>query len=132
VELQVPTCVHSDVAESTPSVQAISLHWRGNILRLHQIVRTTQLSLSRLNHRLPGREAHPEVMQSTADLHHQITDPLLPQAAPVLHDAAALDATVDMLDPEPTLVQGLVCPLLLPRERRAAGFLRRHQDLHLG
>ena len=70
------------------------------------------LSLSRLNHWLPGSKAHPEVVQGTAEFHHQITDPLLPQADPVLHDAAALDATVDMLNPQPTLVQRLVCPLL--------------------
>jgi hypothetical protein len=32
----------------------------------------THLSLSRLNHRLPGREAHPEGVQGTADVHHDI------------------------------------------------------------
>src|SRR5215510_3420967 len=73
------------------------------------------MSLSRLNHWLPRAQAHPEVMQGTAEFHHQITDPMLPQADPVLHDAAALDATVDMLNPQPTLVQNLVCQLLLQR-----------------
>src|SRR5215831_8954712 len=58
-----------------------------------------QLSLSRSNHWLPGREAHPEVVQGTAQFHHQITDALLPQADSVFHNAAALDAAVDMLDP---------------------------------
>ena len=91
-----------------------------------------QMSLSRLNHWLPGREAHPEVMQGTAEFHHQIADTLLPQADPVFHDAAALDAAVDMLDPQPAVVQGLVGPLLLPGELLAAGFLRRHEDLDLG
>jgi hypothetical protein len=38
-------------------------------------------------------------MQGTAEFHHQITDPLLPQADPVFHDATTLDAAVDMLDP---------------------------------
>src|SRR5215813_3969130 len=90
-----------------------------------------QLSLSRLNHWLPRRQAHPEVVQSTADLHHEIADTLLPQADPIFHDAAALDTTVDMLDPQPTLVQRLVRPLLLPREILAAWFLGRHEDLHL-
>src|SRR2546427_13284264 len=37
------------------------------------------LSLSRLNHWLPGREAHPEVVQGATDFHHQIADALLPQ-----------------------------------------------------
>src|SRR6266852_5233199 len=43
-----------------------------------------QLSLSRLNHWLPQAQAHPEVMQGTADLHHHIADALLPEADPVL------------------------------------------------
>jgi hypothetical protein len=43
-------------------------------------------------------------VQGTAEFHHQIADPLLPQADPVFDDAAALDTAVDMLDPEPTLV----------------------------
>src|SRR3977135_2579032 len=57
------------------------------------------LSLSRLNHWLPRGQAHPEVVQGTAEFHHQITDALLPQAHPVFHDATALDTTVDVLDP---------------------------------
>src|SRR5262249_3819391 len=90
------------------------------------------LSLSRLNHWLPRGQAHPEVVQGTAEFHHQITDPLLPQADPVLHDAAALDAAVDMLDPEPPLVERLVRQLLLPCQLLAARFLRRHEDVYLG
>jgi len=58
-----------------------------------------KLSLSRLNHRLPGCEAHPEVVQSTAQFHHEITDALLPQANPVFDDATALHTAVDVLDP---------------------------------
>jgi hypothetical protein len=37
-----------------------------------------------------------------------------------------------MLDPAPASVQGLVGPLLLPRQFLAAGFLRRHEDLDQG
>jgi len=62
------------------------------------------LSLSRLNHWLPRIQAHPEVVQGTTEFHHQIADALLPEADPVFDDAAALDATVDMLDPQPTVV----------------------------
>ena len=90
------------------------------------------MSLSRLNHRLPRGQAYPEVMQGTAEFHHQITDTLLPQADPVFHDATALHTAVDMLDPQLTLVECLVRPLLLPRELLAAWFLGRHEDLHLG
>jgi hypothetical protein len=63
------------------------------------------VSLFRLNHWLPRTQTHPEVMQGTAELHHQIADTLLPQADPVFDDAATLDTTVDMLDPPP-LVPG--------------------------
>ena len=55
-------------------------------------------------------------MQGTAAFHYQITDPLLPQANAVLHDAAALDTAVDMLDPEPAIVQCLVGKLLLQEQ----------------
>jgi hypothetical protein len=48
------------------------------------------LSLSRLNHRLPWGQTHPEVVQGTAEFHHQITDSLLPQADLVFHNATAL------------------------------------------
>src|SRR2546425_8129159 len=78
-------------------------------------LRAKLLSLSRLNHWLPGRETHPEVVQGTAEFHHQIADTLLPQADPVLHDTAALDTAIDMLDPQSTLVQRLVRKLLLQR-----------------
>jgi hypothetical protein len=91
-----------------------------------------QMSLSRLNHWLPGCETHSEVMQGTTEFHHEIADALLPQPDPVFHDAAALDAAVDMLDPQPTVVQGLVGQLLFQGEVLAAGFLGRHEDLDLG
>jgi hypothetical protein len=90
-----------------------------------------QLSLSRLNHWLPRSQAHPEVVQGTAEFHHQIADPLLPQADPVLHNAAALDTAIDVLDAQPTLGERLVRPLLLPRKLLAAGCLGRHEDRHL-
>jgi hypothetical protein len=61
-------------------------------------------------------------MQGTAEFHHQIADALLPQADPVFHDATALDTAVDMLDPQPTLVQGLVGPLLFQGEFLASWF----------
>src|SRR5260370_42137344 len=90
-----------------------------------------QLSLSRLNHWLPRAQAHPEGMQGTADLHHHIADALLPEADPIFHHATALHAPVDMLDAEPTLVQGLGGPLLLQGQRRTAWLLRRHEGCHL-
>ena len=43
-------------------------------------------------------------MQGTAEFHHDTADALLPQADPVFHDATTLDATVDMLDAQPTVV----------------------------
>jgi len=61
--------------------------------------RRIQLSLSRLNHRLPRGHTNPEVVQGTAKFHHEIADALLPQADPIFDDATALHTTVDMLDP---------------------------------
>src|SRR5208282_1238761 len=72
-----------------------------------------QLRLSRLNHWLPRSPAHPEVMQGTADFHHQIADAPLPQADPVFDDATAFDTAVDMFDPQPAIVERLVYSLLL-------------------
>ena len=40
---------------------------------------TTYMSLSRLNHGLPRTQAHSEVVQGTAEFHHQIPNPFLPQ-----------------------------------------------------
>ena len=76
-----------------------------------------QLSLSRLNHWLPRGQAHPEVVQGTAECHHPIADALLPQAEPIFHAAPALHTAVHILDPQPTLVQRLVRHGLLPRQR---------------
>ena len=54
------------------------------------LVPCTHLSLSRLNHGQPGVQAHPEMVQGTTELHHQVTDTLLPQAHPVFHNARAI------------------------------------------
>src|SRR5262252_7463716 len=69
-------------------------------------------------------------MQGTAEFHHQIADALFPQTDAVFHDAAALDTAIDVLDPEPPLVECLVGQVLLPRELMTTGFLGRHEDLH--
>ncbi len=70
-------------------------------------------------------------MQGTAEFHHEIADTLLPQAEPVLHNTAALDTAIDVLDAQPTRVERLVGPLLLPGQLLAAWLLSRHEDLHL-
>ena len=70
-------------------------------------------------------------MQGTAAFHHEIAHAVLPQPEPVFDHATALDATVDMLDPEPAVVQGLVGQLLLQRQLLAPGFLGRHENLDL-
>src|SRR6516162_2029970 len=88
----------------------------GEDARLHE-----RLSLSRLNHRLPRGQAHPEVVEGAAEFHHEITDARLPQADAVFDNAAALDTPVHMLDPQPPLVAYLVGPLLLQGQLRTAG-----------
>jgi hypothetical protein len=69
-------------------------------------------------------------MQGTTDLHHQIADARLPQADPVFDNATTLDTAVDMLDPQPPLVERLVGPFLIPCQLLAARFLGGHEDLH--
>src|SRR5207253_5147984 len=98
-------------------------------LSLHVAI---QLSLSRLNHWLPRGQTHPEVVEGTTEFHHEITDALLPQADAVFDDATTFHATVDVLDPQPTLVERLICHLLLQCQLLAPGFLRGHEDLHVG
>jgi hypothetical protein len=70
-------------------------------------------------------------MQGATDLHHEIADALLPQAHPVFHNATPLDTAVDMLNPQPPLVEHLVGQVLLQGQLCTAGLLRRHEDLHL-
>src|SRR5262245_20100562 len=89
------------------------------------------LRLSRLHHRLPWGQPHPEVVQSTTEFHHKITDALLPQADAVFDDTTAFDTAVAMLNAEPTVMQRLVGHMLLPGQLLTAGLLRRHQDLDL-
>lgn len=86
------------------------------------------MSLSRLNHWLPWGQADPEVLPGTAECHHQITDAVLPQPDAVFDDTTALDTAVDVLDPEPPLVERLVGQVVLQGQPRTAGFLRRHED----
>jgi hypothetical protein len=71
-------------------------------------------------------------MQGTAEFHHQIADALLPEPDAVFDDATTLHTAIDMLDPQPTLVERLVRSMLLPRELRAAWLLGRHEDFHMG
>ena len=52
-------------------------------------------------------------MQCTAEFRHQIAYGLLPEADPVFDTATALDTAIDMLNPQPALVQRLVRHVLL-------------------
>jgi hypothetical protein len=70
-------------------------------------------------------------VQGTAEFHHQIADACLPQADAVFDDTATLDTTVDMLNPEPTLVERLVGPVLRQRSLLTTGLPGRHEDLSL-
>src|SRR6266446_8486997 len=89
------------------------------------------LSLSRLNHGQPGVQAHPEIVQGTAELHHEIADALLPQPEPVFPNATTLHTAMDMLNPQSAVVERLVGQVSLQGQLRTAWFLRRHEDLHL-
>jgi hypothetical protein len=101
-----------DLDELTFSAEYLAdfVSFEGRAYREFQ--RSTHLNLSRLNHWLPRGQADPEVMQGAADFHRDIPDALLPQADPVFDDAPALDAAVDMLDPQSAGVERLVGSLL--------------------
>ena len=62
-----------------------------------------------------GEDA-PGMMEGTADVPHPSAAAHLSEAASVCDAATALDTALDMLDPQPTLVELLVCHVLLPRE----------------
>src|SRR5712691_4586625 len=89
------------------------------------------MSLSRLNHWLPRAQAHPKVMQGTADFHHQIAAAFLPQTDPVFDNATALDAAVDMFDPQPTVRERLIRSVRHPCQLLATGYLYLHEDYHV-
>lgn len=88
------------------------------------------MSLSRLNHREPRSQTHPEIVKRTAPCHHQSTDAFFPQAEAVFDDTTPLDTAVAMLELQPALGECLVRPLLRPRERLAVRLLGRHADDH--
>ena len=75
-----------------------------------------ELSLSRLHHGLLRNQAHPEVVQGTAEGPHPSAAAHLPEAASVCDAATALDTATDRVDPQPRLVALLVRHVLLPRE----------------
>jgi hypothetical protein len=70
-------------------------------------------------------------MQCTADFHDSIANTYLPQAARVVDNAAALDATVDVLDAHAAPRDAPIRRFLPARQRPAPRLLYRHDDLHL-
>jgi hypothetical protein len=69
-------------------------------------------------------------MQRTADLHDQISDTRLPQAADVVDDAAAFNATVDVLDTHTPTGDAPIRGLLRTCELASSWLPGRHDDLH--
>jgi hypothetical protein len=68
-------------------------------------------------------------MPRTAEFHDQIADADLPEAIGVMDDAAALDATVDVLDPDPATGDAPIGPVLGAREGPTPWLLGGHDDL---
>src|SRR5262245_61262447 len=85
------------------------------------VTRPMPLSLSRLSHGQPGVQAHPEIVQGTAELHHEIADARLPQPDPVFHNATTLHTAVDMLNPQSAVVEHLVGQVLLQGQFLTSG-----------
>jgi hypothetical protein len=70
-------------------------------------------------------------MQCSADFYHQIADTGLSEAAGVVDNATALDATVNVLDADATAGDTPIRGFLCAREGPAPRLLGRHDDLHL-
>src|SRR5258705_3590503 len=68
-------------------------------------------------------------MQRTTDFHDEITDARLPEAADVVHDAAALDAAVDVLDAHTSAGKAPIRGFLRAREGPAPRLLGWHDHL---
>ncbi len=71
-------------------------------------------------------------MQATANFHDHISCPRLPETADVVDDAAALDATVHMLDPHPAPCDAPIDRFLCTREGSPSRLLGRHDHFDLG
>ena len=70
-------------------------------------------------------------MQPTADVHDQITDAHLPQAAGLVDHATAFDAAVDVLDAHAAAGDTPIGGFLGAREGSSSRFAGRHDDLDL-
>jgi hypothetical protein len=70
-------------------------------------------------------------MQATADFHDQITDPRLAQAAGVVHNATALDAAVDVLNPHAAAGDAPIRGFLGARQGASSWFAGGHDGFHL-
>jgi hypothetical protein len=68
------------------------------------------------------------MMQRAAHFHHQITDARLPQPAPIVDDAAALHAAVDVLNVDAAACNPSIGGVLGPREGSAPWLLGRHEE----
>jgi hypothetical protein len=71
-------------------------------------------------------------MQATAHFHDHLSCPRLPEAADVVDDAAALDATVHLLDPHPAPCDAPIDRFLRTREGSPPRLLGRHEHFDLG
>ena len=70
-------------------------------------------------------------MQCTADFHDQVADARLSEAAGIVDNTAALDATVDMLDAHASTGDAPIRGLLRACEPPSSRLPRRHDDLNL-
>ena len=70
-------------------------------------------------------------MQCTADFHDQVADARLAEAASIVHNPAALDAAVDMLDAHAATCDAAIRGLLRACELPSSRLPGRHDDLDL-
>jgi hypothetical protein len=89
--------IHSLSRESSPRVGRTETRWPARSRcdpRLYGLGDrrprgASHVCVSCVNRWRPWGQAHPDMMQGTGDVHHEIMDALHPQADPVVHDAPA-------------------------------------------
>lgn len=77
---------------------------------------------------MPGSKVQAEIVQPTADVDHQVTEPRLPVSGLIFDNPIALDAANGMLDAHPNARDEAISHFVRVTQLTASGFLFRLQD----
>ena len=74
---------------------------------------------------MPGSKVQAEIVQSTADFEHQVTEPRLPISRLVLDNSIALDTANGLLNAHPNTRDEAIAHFVRVTQLTASGFLFR-------